>query len=423
MVLDKWCLVRVLGIGGMAAVFEAKHVSGSSGAIKVLHADLASSPGTRERFMAEAYAANRVAHPGVVTVRAEGTTDDGSVFLLMDLLRGRTLAERLADGAVCSVAEALSLASRLLDVLVQAHDRGVVHRDIKPENVFLTEDGRVKLLDFGVARLAGGDAHPTERGSSLGTPAFMSPEQALGLDPDGRSDLWSLGATLYLMLSGATVRPPGSAMDQLLGAMTRPVPSLANVATLPRSLIAIVDRALAFDRTQRFPDARSMQLAVLAAREELSVPDSRPTLSPSSLAPLALPSRAALPPGPRPLPRLTTPRIPLHPEPDAAATRTEPVGALSLYIGLGFAVGIGIVVAGQLTVRAGAPVSAGPLTALPAAPGAEPAPVPVPVVERSQPSSLPTPALATASASASTSALPGAQPQPARLDKEPNNSR
>lgn len=352
-VLGKWRLVRVVGVGGMAAVFEAKHRNGSSSAIKILHTDVASSPATRERFMAEAYAANRVAHPGVVTVRAEGTTEDGAVFLLMDLLQGCTLADRLQAGAACSVCEGLDIAQQLLAVLVQAHDRGVVHRDIKPENVFLTDDGRVKLLDFGIARLPGDVATP-EPGSALGTPAFMSPEQALGVVPDGRSDLWSLGATLYLMLSGKPVRPHGSVTEHLLAAMTRPVPSLADVATLPRSLIAVIDRALAFDRAERFPDARSMQLALLAASEELSAPESRSALSPNSLAPIALAPRQSTPP---PLGEALRP-----------ANVTGPRSALSLYVGLGFAVGIGIVVAGQLLVHSAAPVAAGPSAELPLAP-------------------------------------------------------
>jgi serine/threonine-protein kinase len=352
-VLGKWRLVRLVGVGGMAAVFEAKHQSGSSAAIKILHADVASSPATRERFMAEAYAANRVAHPGVATVRAEGTTEDGAVFLLMDLLQGCTLAERLRAGTPCTVCEVLDIARQLLAVLVQAHDRGVVHRDIKPENVFLTDDGRVKLLDFGIARLQG-DVTAPEPGSALGTPAFMSPEQALGVAPDGRSDLWSLGATLYLMLSGKPVRPRGSVTEHLLAAMTRPVPSLADVATLPRPLIAVIDRALAFDRADRFPDARSMQLALLAASEELSAPESRSALSPNSLAPIALAPRQSTPP---PVGEAQRP-IPV----------TEPRSALSIYVGLGFAVGIGIVVAGQLLVHSAAPVSAGPSAELPPAP-------------------------------------------------------
>ena len=353
LVLDKWRLDRLIGIGGMAAVFEATHRNGNRVAIKILHPDLAGFDEIRERFLAEGYAANRVAHPGVVTVRDEGTTGDGAVFLVMDLLRGQTLAERLEDGReLFSVGEVLDIASQLLDVLEHAHDRGIVHRDIKPENVFLTAEGRVRLLDFGIARVdSSSRTHTTEAGTTLGTPAFMPPEQALGRweQLDGRSDLWSLGATMYLLLSGLPVRERGSVTEQLLGAMTRPVPSLGDVTALPRSVVAVVDRALAFDREARFPDARSMQLAVRAVQDELSMPDSRATLPPPSVEPMAVSLR--------PEGRYKRPSIPTV-RPVAATVTPLPVpgtkpprSALPVYITFGFAVGISIVVAARLTVR------------------------------------------------------------------------
>src|SRR5690348_16346766 len=237
LVLGKWRVEQLIGVGGMAAVFEATHKNGNRVAIKILHPDLTGFDELRERFLAEGYAANRVAHAGVVSVRDEGTTEDGAVFLVMDLLRGQTLAERLEAGTQpFSVGEVLEIASQLLDVLVHAHDRGIVHRDIKPENVFLTSEGRIKLLDFGIARVeAAVRTHATEAGTTLGTPAFMPPEQALGrwAELDGRSDLWSLGATMYLLLSGSPVRERGSVTEELLGAMTRPVPSLGDIAALP----------------------------------------------------------------------------------------------------------------------------------------------------------------------------------------------
>lgn len=355
-VLDKWRLDRLIGIGGMAAVFEATQRNGQRVAIKILHSDLADCDELRERFLAESYAANRVSHPGAVTVRDEGTTADGAVFLVMDLLRGQTLAERLQQSAgPFSVGEVLEIGSQLLDVLVHAHRRGIIHRDIKPENVFLTVDGRVRLLDFGIARVEGSrHTHGAAPGTTLGTPAFMPPEQALGRweELDGRSDLWSLGATMYLLLSGLPVREHGSVTEQLLGAMTRPVPSLGSVAALPRSVVAVVDRALAFDREARYPDARSMQLAVQAAQDELSTPSSRVTLPPPSLAPVTVPLRTSAPDGRyqrasvptmRPVAATVTPL----PSPRAKPTRS----ALPVYVTLGFAVGIGIVVAARLTVR------------------------------------------------------------------------
>jgi serine/threonine protein kinase len=357
-VLGKWRLDRLLGVGGTAAVFEATHSNGNRVAIKILHADLASDLEVRARFLAEGYAANRVAHSGVVPVRDEGTTDDGAVFLVMDLLCGQTLAERLEQGtAPFSVGEVLEIAIQLLDVLSQAHARGIVHRDIKPENVFLARDGRVRLLDFGLARIENaGSAQLGEPGTTHGTPAFMPPEQALGnwAEIDERSDLWSLGATLYVMLSNAPLREQGSATEQLLGAMTRPVPSLARVAALPRSVVAVVDRALAFDREARFADANSMRLALRAVQNELSAGDSRATLPPLSLEPVAipLPRSSHTPSWMRGAARQSSPTV----SPVATSTPLpEPVGvaradsALPLYVTLGFALGIGIVVAARLS--------------------------------------------------------------------------
>ncbi len=404
MVLGKWRLERLIGVGGMAAVFEAVHRNGNRVAIKILHPDLAGFEELRERFLSEGYAANRVSHPGVVTVRDEGTTDDGAVFLVMDLLRGQTLAERVEDASqLFSVGEVLDVASQLLDVLVHAHDRGIIHRDIKPENVFLTTEGRVRLLDFGIARVESAKrTHTTQTGTTLGTPAFMPPEQALGrwADLDGRSDLWSLGATMYLLLSGLPVREHGSVTEQLLGAMTRPVPSLGDVTALPRSVVAVVDRALAFDRADRFPDARSMQLAVSAVQGELSAPDSRATLPPASVEPMALSLRT-----PRPDARHKRPSIPtVRP---VAATITPLPGhgskpqrsALPVYVTFGFAVGMGIVVAARMTLR---PLSDTTLAAQPERSERALPAAPRPLVPT--PSALVTPSIPSATASAASSA-------------------
>jgi eukaryotic-like serine/threonine-protein kinase len=406
-VLGKWRLERLIGIGGMAAVFEAAHHNGNRVAIKMLHADLACREEMRGRFLAEAYAANRVAHPGVVAVRDEGTTEDGAVFLVMDLLRGQTLAERLeARAARLSVREALEIAEQLLDILVHAHDRGIVHRDIKPQNVFLTLDGRARLLDFGIARVdSSARALAIPPGTSLGTPAFMSPEQALGSwhELDGRSDLWSLGATLYLLLSGVPVREPGSATDQLLEAMTRPAPSLGDVATLPRSLVAIIDRALAFEPDERFPDARSMQLALRAVKNELSAPNASITLPPASLEPVALSIAASRLDARRAPPRASgvSPASAIATPLPGAATQPGR-SALPLYISLGFAVGMSIVVAARCTVQRPphATLTLGPEPA--AAVGHAPATPP---------------SVATLPPSPSASALPSSQPSqhPGRL--------
>jgi serine/threonine-protein kinase len=359
LVLDKWRLDRLIGVGGTAAVFEATHKNGNRVAIKILHSDLAGYADVRARFLAEGYAANRVAHPGVVAVRDEGTTDDGAVFLVMDLLQGQTLAERLErESEPFSVGEVLDIASQLLEVLGHAHARGIVHRDIKPQNVFLARDGRVRLLDFGLARVESADlGRPSEPGTTIGTPAFMPPEQALGNwdELDGRSDLWSLAATMYLLLSSTPVRERGSITDQLLGAMTRPVPSLGLVAALPRSVVAVVDRALSFDRDARFPDANSMRLALRAVQNELGAIDSRATLPPLSLEPVVVSLRTPLPlrqssPTVRP--------VALNATPLPGATQSAATNALPFYVTLGFAVGVGIVVAARLSAGPSVPTAA-----------------------------------------------------------------
>src|SRR5262245_57872770 len=178
----KWRLEKLLGVGGMAAVYAAVHRNQNRVAIKMLHPELSVDPAMRIRFLREGYAANTVDHPGAVRVFDDDVTDDGAAFLVMELLEGETLetrAERV--GGKLSAGEVLLLADRLLDVLAAAHKKGIVHRDIKPDNVFLTTQGRLKVLDFGIARLRElGDpvslerspgSHKTAVGTFLGTPA------------------------------------------------------------------------------------------------------------------------------------------------------------------------------------------------------------------------------------------------------------
>jgi serine/threonine-protein kinase len=182
------------------------------------------------------------------------------------------------------VIDSLHIADAVLDILIAAHAAGVVHRDIKPDNIFITNDGQVKLLDFGIAWRA--DTVSIDGDSALGTPVFMPPEQA-SCDwgaIDGRTDLWSLGATMYLLLTGSYVHPARSIHEELIAAMTQPVSPLRSVAPgVPQSVAEVVDRALAFDREQRFADALSMQQAVRSVLESLrSSPAAPATPAPPS---------------------------------------------------------------------------------------------------------------------------------------------
>ncbi len=275
---SKWRIDRLIGVGGMAAVYSGTHRNGSRGAIKVLHAEFASDAIVRERFLHEGYVANRVDHPGVVRVIDDDTDEEGATFLVMELLEGDALDTRALRGDL-TIGEALRAIYEVLDVLVAAHDKGIVHRDIKPENLFLTTAGQLKVLDFGIAgvREAGG-ARGTRTGEAMGTPAFMAPEQALGEweRVDAQSDLWSVGATLFNLLTGRLVHTEATIQRLMLAAMTKHAPSIATVrADLPAPLVELVDRSLRFEKGERYKNAREMQNALMKATASIADPKMR----------------------------------------------------------------------------------------------------------------------------------------------------
>ncbi len=299
----KWHLAHLLGVGGTAAVYAARHRNASVAAVKILHPTLSHDDVLCARFLREGYVANTVAHAGAVRVLDDDTADDGSVYLVMELLEGETLDARARrkDGRL-PLTEVLSLTDQLLDVLGAAHAKGILHRDVKPENLFLTVDGQLKVLDFGIARLGGASTSATITGTALGTPAFMAPEMALGKQErvDARTDLWAVGATMFNLLTGRFVQEGDTANEVLVrAATTRVVPVRSLAPELPEGLAAIVDRALSFESASRWPDAASFQAAV---REAYYALDGRPSG------------------GPPPLPRTVAGDLP-HP---AAPTDAEP---------------------------------------------------------------------------------------------------
>lgn len=273
----KWRLDSVIGIGGMATVYAATHRNRSRVAIKMLHPEVAVSQDVTSRFLREGYVGNQVVHTGTVKVLDDDITEDGAPFLVMELLEGESLGARLdRDGSLHPFEVAL-LADQLLDVLAAAHAAHIVHRDLKPDNVFLTLEGRVKVLDFGIARLRSlaESSASTQAGSLLGTPAFMAPEQALGRwkEVDERTDIWAIGATLFNLLTGRFVHEAETVQEQLVLAATSKAPPLQQHAPqAPAWLCSVVDRALAFGRDVRFPDARSMQAALRETAQGLEFP-------------------------------------------------------------------------------------------------------------------------------------------------------
>ncbi|HEY2512658.1 MAG TPA: protein kinase, partial [Polyangiaceae bacterium] len=264
----KYRLESLLGVGGMAAVYSATHRNAKRVAVKILHTPLSLHADMRARFIREGYVANSVGHPGAVAVLDDDVADDGAAFLVMELLEGETLDEvQKRLGPALPLRTVVAVARDLLDVLASAHARSIVHRDIKPANLFLTCDGQVKVLDFGVARMRDASgSNPTHSGLTLGTPAFMAPEQAIGrAEVDGRADVWAVGATIFTLLSGKQVHGGGSSQETLILAATRTAPSVATVRPdLPAALVQLLDKALAFAPEARWETAAAMRDAIEA---------------------------------------------------------------------------------------------------------------------------------------------------------------
>jgi serine/threonine-protein kinase len=303
----KYRLLRLIGDGGMGAVYEAHHeVLGARVAIKVLHEDLARRPELVDRFLREARVLAQINSPHVVRVLdialAEGTN---AAYIVMELLTGEALAEVIARVRRLPVPVAVDYASQVLEALAAAHALGVVHRDLKPENVIVTRDGErdvLKVIDFGIAKagsLGGASANLTVSGTLMGTPEYMAPEQAFSADKaDARSDIFAVGVLLYEMLSGARPvdgdEPTVVALKVQRGDVR---PLIHRMPDLPRDLAGLVHRAMAPRPELRFASAVEMRQAleaVMAGRRVamLSAAMPIPALTP--------PPSPAQPPGPAP---------------------------------------------------------------------------------------------------------------------------
>jgi serine/threonine protein kinase len=288
----RWLLDAKLATGGFSVVFAATHRNGSRAAIKVLDSEFTEDEDMRRRFLREGYASNKVGHEGAVRILDDDTTEDGRPYLVMELLEGEALDRRRDRlGGKLPLSEVLMIADELLDVLAAAHSHGIIHRDIKPANVFLTTKGHVKVLDFGFAKVKeAAQGESTAIGTLLGTPGFLPPERARGLgdEVDARSDIWSVGATIFTLVSGAHVHPDAHPIALLAATAKKPVRSLATVAPdVPRSLVDIVDKALAFEKSGRWSSATEMKAALEAVarvEEDSSTIDTGPAKAASKSA-------------------------------------------------------------------------------------------------------------------------------------------
>ena len=278
----KWNLEKLLGVGGMAAVYAARHRNGARAAVKVLHPEISRDEDVRARFLHEGKAANRVEHPGAVRVLDDDTVqagpDQGTAYMVMELLEGESVFHRVRRTGTLAEGEVGRIADEVLAVLEAAHARGIVHRDLKPDNLFLVrgDDGRerVKVLDFGIARIADA-SRKTNVGTTLGTPSYMAPEQARGQRDriDGRTDLFALGATMFRLLTGRRVHEGESPADVLAKMATEQAPPIRSVSEfVSLGMAAVIDRALRYERDERYADASAMRDDLRAAREGRPLP-------------------------------------------------------------------------------------------------------------------------------------------------------
>lgn len=255
--LGPYTLERLLGQGGFAWVFSGQRDDGKSFAVKVLKPRYAADPAFESRFRQEAAFAAELIHPGIIHIE-DVSGESGLAWFTMDLYSD-SVSQRLADDALMPEAEAVRIALGVTEALAFAHGRNVIHRDIKPDNVLLGADGRVILTDFGIARVVSGYVAATGFMMTIGTPAYISPEQAQGRAADGRSDLYSLGIMLYRMVVGEV---PFRSRDWFelarMHVEERPEPPRARRPEISKRLERIILRLLAKHPNDRHPSATAL---------------------------------------------------------------------------------------------------------------------------------------------------------------------
>jgi Tol biopolymer transport system component/predicted Ser/Thr protein kinase len=296
--LSHYKVVEEISRGGMGIVYRAVDVKlNREVALKILPPELVADPDRKRRFVQEAQAAAALHHPHIAVIH-EIDEADGVTFIAMELVDGEKLSDRVAREKL-SVAKSLDLATEVAEGLARAHDKGIAHRDLKPANIMVTEDGHAKIIDFGLAKLVepvgGGDSEAvtaiqeeTEAGKVMGTVSYMSPEQARGQKVDHRTDIFSFGIVLHLMLTGEHPFQRSTGADTLSAILTSPAPSLVPSVTglTTPELQGILDRCLAKGLSERYKGMKDVVAALHQVKQEAGAPSAR--------RPSLLPSRSAL---------------------------------------------------------------------------------------------------------------------------------
>ena len=270
-IISHYKILEEIGSGGMGIVYKAEDINlDRHVALKFLPPELTRDNEARERFIHEAKSASALDHPNVCTVHEIGKTDDNQMFIAMGYYEGETLKDKIAKGPL-KLNEALDIAIQIATGLEKAHKKGIVHRDIKPANIFITDDNVVKILDFGLAKLSG-QSRLTKTTSTLGTLAYMSPEQTRGEEVDYRTDIWPLGVVLFEILTGKLPFKgvyDSAIMYSILN--DSPIPITQYRSDIPSSIEQMIGKALEKDKTQRY---QTVQELIQDLRTQIKIKES-----------------------------------------------------------------------------------------------------------------------------------------------------
>lgn len=365
MMIGEYRIVGPLGAGGMGRVYAAEHpVIAKKAAIKVLHPELSVNREAVDRFVQEARSVNQIGHPNIVDIFSFGALPDGRNYFVMEWLRGESLRDR-AQREPLAIADTLAILETVTLPLAAAHDKGIVHRDLKPDNVFLVDINghdhpQVKLLDFGIAKLMGSHGlQRTQTGNMLGTPAYISPEQARSEGVDHRTDIYALGAMAFELLTGQRVFPATNAADMIAHHLYHPPRSVRSLGfDVPPELDALIMRMLA--------KAADDRPTLAQVRDEMRA--TRLRLGAAGMATVATSTRGMPMPTPGPVPV-----TPITQTVATARSRWSIVLITLLLVGAGAT--LAIVIQGGSRAKQVAPAPVSPPVEMRVVPPSQPTPV------------------------------------------------